>query len=52
MYDTETEDPANGEVARFNISEEEAVQIGAGAKLEVIDADLVITPVEESEEIE
>lgn len=47
MYDSQTEEPADGELARFEVNLEEAELIENGAKIEVVDGEVVITEQEE-----
>lgn len=46
MYDSNDELPADGELARYDINMEEAELVEAGGTINIIDGEVVVTPVE------
>ena len=50
MYDSQTEEPAEGELARFNVNLQEADIIERGGMIEIVNGEVVVTePVVEGE---
>lgn len=50
MYDSQTEQPAEGELARYNVNLEEADIIERGGTIEIVDGEVIVTePVMEGE---
>lgn len=43
MYDSQTEEPAPGELARYNVNLDEADIIERGGLIEVVDGDVIVT---------
>ena len=47
MYDSQTEEPADGEIARYDVNLEEAELIENGADIQIVDGEIVVIPQEE-----
>ncbi len=48
-YDSNTEQPVEGEIARFDVNMEEAELIEQGGIIEIVDNEVVVTMPEEAE---
>lgn len=51
LYDSETEEPADGEIARYDVNMEEAENIENGAMMRIENGDVVVFFPEEGDDV-